>query len=196
MGEPSVKGSILGVALTQLFDLVERGQVDLREVEGALGREWFEAARAGRIAPSAWYPVQLYDRVLVLMMKRAGEGQTDYLVELGRQAAKALASQGIYKQLERKAGAEVDERFVRQLLTLAKALYSFTQWELEAFDADEGWFVIRISEARDYPDSLRWRNCGFLEAMTAQAVGRAVTLTSERRPGDCIRFRIQWRAPA
>ena len=192
--EPSVKGSILAVALAQLFELVERGKVDLREVEDTLGREWYEAARAGRIAPSAWYPVDFYDRVLVLMMSRAGDGRSEYLVELGRQAAGALASQGIYKQLDRQAGDEADERFVRQLLTLAKALYSFTRWELEALDADEGWFVIRISEAERYPESLRWRNCGFLEAMTAHAVGRPCTLTSERATPDCIRFRIQWRS--
>jgi hypothetical protein len=194
--EPSVKGSILAVALAQLFELVDRGQIERGEVEATLGREWSEAARAARIAPSAWYPVQLYDRVLTLMMERAGGGRSEYLVEMGRQAARALARQGIYKQLERKAGGETDERFVRQLLTLAKALYSFTQWELESFDGDEGWFVIRISQARDYPDSLRWRNCGFLEAMTAQAVGHPVALTSERRPADCIRFRIQLRGPS
>src|SRR5262245_34110825 len=191
--EPSVKGSILGVALAQRFELVERGKVDLREVAETLGRDWFEVARANRVAPSAWYPVDFYDRVLVLMMNRAGDGRSEYLVELGRQAAAALASQGIYKQLERKAGDEADERFVRQLLTLARALYSFTTWELETFEPDEGWFVIKISDAARYPESLRWRNCGFLEAMTAHAVGRAVTLTSERQPADTIRFRIQWR---
>ena len=194
--EPSVKGSILAVALAQLFQLVERGRVDLREVEATLGREWFEAARASRIAPSAWYPVDFYDRVLVLMMNRAGDGRPEYLVELGRQAAAALASQGIYKQLGRKAGDEPDERFVRQLLTLAKALYSFTNWELEAFDAEGCWFVIRVSEAARYPESVRWRNCGFLEAMTSQAIDRPCTLTSDREPADCIRFRVHWRPDA
>ena len=194
--EPSVKGSILAVALAQLFELVERGRVDLREVEETLGPEWFQAARGGRIAPSAWYPVDFYDRVLVLMMNRAGDGRTEYLVELGRQAAAALASQGIYKQLGRKAGDEPDERFVRQLLTLAKALYSFTNWELEAFDAAECRFVIKVSEAARYPESVRWRNCGFLEAMTSQAIERPCTLASEREPADCIRFRVHWRAAA
>ncbi|HTO68220.1 MAG TPA: hypothetical protein VMR31_00025 [Myxococcota bacterium] len=191
--EPSIKGSLLAVGLAQLFQLVERGKIDVREVEATLGREWFEAARGGRIAPSAWYPVDFYDRVLVLMMNRAGDGRSEYLVELGRQGAVALASQGIYKQLGRKAGDEVDERFVRQLLTLAKALYSFTVWDLEALDADAGWFVIRINEAARYPDSLRWRNCGFLETMTSEAVGRPCTLVSERPSPDLIRFRIQWR---
>jgi hypothetical protein len=192
--EPSVKGSILAVALAQLFQLVERGKIDLREVEDTLGREWLQAAQGGRIAPSAWYPVDFYDRVLTLMMNRAGDGRSEYLVELGRQAAAALASQGIYKQMGRKAGDEVDERFVRQLLTLAKALYSFTHWELESFDADAGAFVIRISQADRYPESLRWRNCGFLEAMTSQAIERPCTLTPERPSPDCIRFRVQWGA--
>ncbi|HTO09721.1 MAG TPA: hypothetical protein VMR86_21905 [Myxococcota bacterium] len=127
-----------------------------------------------RVAASAWYPVRIYDRVLTLMMKRAGGGQTEYLVELGREGTAALARQGMYKQMDRQAGSEPDAAFVRTLLTLAKALYSFTSWELESFDARAGSFVIRISGAGDYPDSLRWRNCGFLETMTSQAIGRPV----------------------
>jgi hypothetical protein len=128
-------------------------------------------------------------------LQRAGGGDTEYLVALGREAATTLARQGIYKQLGRQAGADVDASFVRTLVTLAKALYSFTSWELESFDADAGTFVIRISGAGDYPDSLRWRNCGFLETMTSQAIGRPCALTSERKPWDCIRFQVQWRDP-
>jgi len=150
-------------------------------------------AQWDRIAPSAWYPVRVYDRVLTLMMQRAGDGRTEYLVELGREASAALARQGIYKQMDRRAGSEDPERFVRTLLTLAKALYSFTSWDLEQYDAATGKFVIRISGAGDYPESLRWRNCGFLEAMTSQATGRACTLTSVREPWDCIRFYLEGR---
>ena len=149
--EPSVKGSILAVALGQLRSLVERGVVTQADAEAAVG-DRLPTAQWDRIAPSAWYPVTLYDRVLTLMMQRAGGGNTEYLVELGREAAGVLARQGIYKQLGRHAPADPDERFVRTLLTLAKALYSFTQWDLEEFSSDLGWFVIRISGAADYPE--------------------------------------------
>lgn len=192
---PAVKGTLLGVALGQVGALVERGGLREAEVEAALGADWRNVARSVQVAPSAWHPVEFYDKALTLMMNAAGGGDPEYLVELGRQAARDLTRQGVYKQLDRQAPENADPGFVCGLVTLAKALYSFTTWELAEFNADEGWFVIRVTGAGEYPESLRWRNVGFLEAMTTQATRRACRVTSERGPRDCIQFRVGWTPP-
>ena len=189
---PSVKGTLLGVALSQVSGLVERGVIGEADVERALGADWRAVARSVQIAPSAWHPIEFYDRALTLMMNTAGGRDPEYLVELGRQAAADLAKQGIYKQLDRQAPENAGDAFVRSLVTLAKALYSFTTWELDEYHADEGWFSIRVTGAGEYPESLRFRNVGFLETMTTHATRRACRVTSERSPRDCIRFRVEW----
>jgi hypothetical protein len=193
---PSIKGSVFAIAVEQLNALVARGALGNAEVEAVLGGEWLRLVQAGHIAPSAWYPVALYDRILTLLMNTAGGGNPEYLIQQGREAAARLTSQGIYKQLDRQVVGEVDERFVRNLLTMSKAIYSFTVWELEELDADERRMVLRVSEAADYPDSLRWRNCGFLEEMIGHAAQAPCSVESTRAPWDTIRFRVQLRGTA
>ncbi len=193
--QPSVKGTLVAVVLGQVNELIERRAIPQAEVDQALGADWRNVAKSVSVAPSAWYPIEFYDRALTLMMNAAGRGDPEYLVELGRQAAGNLAKQGIYKQLDRQAPPQADEGFVRSLVTLAKALYSFTHWELAEFDANANWFVIQVTGAGEYPESLRWRNVGFLEAMTSAAIRRPCRVTSERGPRDTIRFRVEWTQP-
>jgi hypothetical protein len=175
--------------VSQLNDLLRSGLLQNEDLDDALGPENADLVESGSVVSALWYPAELYDRMLTLMMRKAGGGKAEYLVEQGRLAVAALAATGVYPQLGREG--PVDAASVRMLLSLSKAMYSFTSWELGAMEPDEGWFELVISDAAHYPDTFRWRNVGFIEAMTEHATGRRWRVTSRRERPDRIRFTVR-----
>jgi hypothetical protein len=186
---PSVKGSLIAVGMSQLNEQRRSGLIRDEDLDEALGPEYAELVTSGNVAIASWYPADLYDRMLSLMMHRAGGGKPEYLVEQGRRAVSALEATGIYQQLACRGG--LTRGFVRLLLSLSSAMYNFTTWDLGALEPDQGWFELVISGAARYPDTFRWRNVGFIEAVTERATGRSWRVTSERKTPDRIHFLVR-----
>jgi hypothetical protein len=184
--EPSIKGSVVRVTVEELRDLVRVGTLREDAVRAALGPEAAELALDRTVSVSAWIPVRLYDAILRHLIRTVGRGHMEYMVEGGRRTARALAEQGMYAQLERRSDGRADPTVVRLIVTLSKAIYNFTRWELGSFA--DGAFEIVISEAGDYPDTLMWRNVGFVEVATSQATGEPWSVGCERPTRDCIRL--------
>lgn len=189
---PSVKGVLLDVALKQVEGYLDAGEIRENDLADALGAEFGDLTPGVNLLISSWYPAELYDRLLTLMMTHAGGGKVEYLAGLGREAAMSIVATGIYGQL----GIEGDasRATVRKILSLAQAMYNFTTWEVGEVAEDGDAFQIVISRARDYPDSFRWRNVGFIEAVVEQVTGRRWQVTSERAAPDRIVFDVRVRA--
>lgn len=193
MMEPSIKGSVLEASLSQLRDLVRRGALSEPKLRYYLGPETAAFALDQPILVSEWYPVRLYDRVLRAMVQELHGGRVGELAEAGRHTARALAEKGIYAQLSRPPDGRADPFLVRLIISLSRAIYNFTSWDLGAFE--DGAFEIVISDADEYPDTFMWRNVGFVEVATTQATGHPWTVTCTRPARDRIVLRVT-RAPS
>jgi hypothetical protein len=180
----SIKGSLLSTAITKLMEYATSGILEEQDVEAALGDEYADLVTPDRVGIGFWYPAELYDRLLTLMMERVGHGKPEYLAQQGREAAATLVDSGIYIQLGLEGA--LSRGLVRTMLTLSNSMYNFTTWEMGAGEPAEGWFEIIISDAARYPESFRWRNEGFIEAITERASGRPWRVTSERSTRDRI----------
>jgi hypothetical protein len=115
----------------------------------------------------------------------------EYMAEAGRRTARVLAEKGVYAQLERRHDGRADRGLVRLVTSLSKSIYNFTSWDVGRFE--DGLFEIVISEAKDYPDTLMWRNVGFVEVATSQATGGSWTVSCERPTRDRVVLRVSLR---
>jgi len=189
---PSVKGMLVAIALEQAQGYVKTGEIREQDLEDALGPDYADLAGHAGVMISSWYPAELYDRLLTLMMTRVGNGKAEYLVEQGRQAVASIVATGIYGQLG--VEGDISRAGIRKILTLAAVMYNFTTWEVGDVAPEGDRFQIVISNASDYPDSFRWRNLGFVEAVVDHSTGRHWRVESERETRDRIIFDVRARA--
>jgi hypothetical protein len=188
---PSIKGSLLAVSIGQLKQLRDRGVIEDDDVEAAIGAEHLALVTSGGVSISRWYPADLYDRLLTLMMRHAGNGKPEYLVEQGRQVVATMVESGIYAQFALEGA--ISRGMVRKIISLSSVMYNFTTWDVGDVRPEEGWFQIVVSDAARYPESFRWRNIGFIEAMVGRATGSQCHVTSERERPDRIVFTVRLR---
>jgi len=168
--------------------------------EGRLSRERLEASlEAGDLAyldekqsPTAWIPIETYDRAVQLLARVEAPGNRDaYLVSRGERSAERLAALGIYSQLD--ASAEnLGTRIGKMIITVAVAIYIFGQWHFEVGEV-QGSFEIRVEDAAAMPEVARLATQGFVQAVATRVSGAPRRVTSERPRPDLVLLRA---APA
>jgi hypothetical protein len=115
-------------------------------------------------------------------------GRIEAMAEAGRRTARSLIDKGLYAQLHWPPDGRTNPALVRLIISLSKAIYNFTTWELARFE--DGSFEIAISDAKTYPDTLMWRNVGFVEVATSQATGESWSVRCERSTRDRIQLQV------
>jgi hypothetical protein len=199
MTTPSIKGSIFANVVEDVNKVVASGE--LRKEELA---RWLGAAEVGlldaKILVSNWYDIRSYDRMNALLRDVVGNGSNEYLRERGRETARKLGAAGIYAQLEylsrtevsRAAGAARFEAFgrdLRKLTTLSASILNFSVWTPKPDPQHADRYVIEVTDARDFPDTLAWRSDGFVNGMSAKH-SRGDLWCWERPSQDRVLFRM------
>jgi len=176
---PSIKGSVFATAVESVNKLLAQHSVSREE----LGR-WLKPDDIPlldqEVSVSEWYDIRVFSRMNELLRDVEGEGKNEYLRRIGKQSARRLLEAGLYQQMEylqntqlRKASTpkarfEAFGRDLRLLTTLGSSLYNFIKWEAAPDPAQEGCYLIKLSEAQDFSDVACWRMEGFMNEMAVQ----------------------------
>ena len=199
--EPSVKGSIL----ESVVEAVNKHRASGAISAGDLDRWLTPADRAILDSPvliSKWYPIATYDRLNTLLLETIGDGDPNYLVELGREnASRLIDSGGLYAQLEYLSRAEVVrvedphdryEAFGRDLVVLC-SLHSialnFAKMKRRPDPEHPRRWICEVTDARRYPDTYALRCLGFVNEM-ARRYGEPELWTWERPSPDVLHWRM------
>jgi hypothetical protein len=200
MAVPSIKGSVFIKTVEDLNKMVADREISADEFE----RQLCESDRAllqQTIGVSSWYDIEMYDRMVALLLDIKGHGDPQYLVERGRATAERLMEGGLYQQFEylnRTAAMghpDPEESFaaygrdLRLLATLSASLLNFSKWSAEPDPDHSRRWMLRVAEAGAYPDTLAWTTMGVINRMVEEA-GSGMSWTWKRVSADEIHFRM------
>jgi len=96
---PSIKGTVFIRAVEDILKLVSKGTLSRSELQRRL-RPADAKVLDQPVAPSSWYDVQIYGRLLEFLRDVEGEGSNEYLRERGARSAELLRQAGLYQQME------------------------------------------------------------------------------------------------
>lgn len=197
MSEPSIKGSAFELAASDLLAAIERGVVPREQVVTALEPGDFELLET-KPSPSSWVPIGTYARVVELLLRFEGHGNTAYLRRRGARAAERLFDSGLYAQLRHGAAIGIlteeaggdsvfTERDGRLMASLSGAIFNFGTWSFRVMPSA---YEVEARDSAALPDVARHAAEGFLEVMTERTSRREVRVTSHRIAPDVIVFTI------
>jgi len=183
----SIKGVALQSVVEDVWRLRDAGRVDdaLLEARTKPGDRYLLDELP---APSLWYPVDGYGRLLDLLWEVEGAGDPSYPVARGARAAERILAAGIYARVVETAEKWGGDHVGRAVLNLATGFYDFTRWDLRGSSADAA-FSVEVEDAADLPEVARLTAQGFLEVLFGRTGPARVT--SERTATDRVVFRVE-----
>lgn len=176
---PSVKGSVFAAVVEDVNKMIAEERVSQSDLERWLLPEDLDLLNK-LISVAMWYDVRAYERMNIMLRDVEGGGSNEYLRECGRQTARRLLEGGMYGQLEYLHRTQLstaqapDKRFaafgrdLRRLSTLSASILNFSTWSVEVDPEAELQYLIRVSGAEAYPETLCWRSDGFINEMATQ----------------------------
>lgn len=187
MPEPSVKGTLVQAAVSELRELEQQGSVSRATLERDLKPDDLELLDDDLLV-SAWYSMASYGRILEAIAAAKGRDADEDSVETGRQGAHRLVKMGLYRQLDERTAERWEERVGKLLLSVASLLWNFGGWEW--LGMDETGFRIRFQGASPMPRSYALRTQGFVEYLASRAAGSPVRTQMQRSAdGNTLDFR-------
>jgi hypothetical protein len=185
MDVPSIKGIALQLAVEPIQQLLDSGQLSRQELELQLQPEDLQIIDE-KIVVGMWYPVASFTRILALEKDGNRVTQAD-LVEAGVGAAARLFDSQIYKHFVSTA-ENWGPRAGHTLVKLASMILTFADWSYDSGPANGNTFTIEVTDARDFPDALRYLVQGVIQVLGERVNDVPVQLTSERPTPDHIIF--------
>ncbi len=192
MAELRIREAALRTAREEILALVADGRLTWETLDARL--EPGEISVLHEMPPSLhWYPVATCDRLLTTLMDVDGDGSSDYLVERGKKAVESFTAGNLELRIEEalQNHDSCDSWWAgvgATLVALPSAIYSDSNWVL-APGEERGRFIIEVTEAGGFPESLRHSVQGALEHLATRLVGGLVRVTSGRPSPDRIVFR-------
>jgi hypothetical protein len=184
---PAVKGTLFAAAIEELDTLLEEGRVCRDELEVRLEAEDLEHV-GSKPEPDAWYAIASYARLREIADDKRARRRREDLVEQGRRVFKVLSGRGEYQEIASRI-EDWGGRFGFFGITIWSSFYNFMRWEFEE-TGRPGIFEVIVSEARELPESERYRIQGFIEAHTRFATGGPASVSSERTTPAQIVFNV------
>jgi len=184
---PAVKGALFAAAIEELETLLEEGRVCRDELEVRLEAQDLEHI-GSKPEPDAWYPISSYARLREIADDKRARRRREDLVEQGRRAFDVLSGRGEYQEIASRI-EDWGGRFGFFGITIWSSFYNFMRWEFEE-TGRPGIFEVIVSEARELPESERYRIQGFIEAHTRFATGGPASVSSERTTSAQIVFSV------
>ncbi len=175
MSEPSIKGTTFQGVIDDLHAAVAQGVVSIEEAEARLDpAEVPFLDPETKANPASWYSIESYRRMVELLLDVVGNGDLAYLTGRGEQAAIRLRDAGVYQQVEyvgRINEARGDrentlaelKRQLRLIVTLARSIYNFGEWDVEV-DGEQ--LRVVVTDARALPDISVLTIEGFMNQMS------------------------------
>ena len=197
---PSIKGSIVANHAEVLQKYLAKAQVPASELARRFQPGELELL-AGPIEATRWYDVRMYKRLLEFLRDYPGEGDNQYLIDAGRRSAENLIRAGIHQQLEYLRRTQHQERiepaerfaaFGRDLRLLSSITGSILNFSPVTVVQDPEYryrWILRRSEAREFPDVLCWTTQGFSNRM-AEEHGSPDLWYWERPEPDQVQYRM------
>jgi hypothetical protein len=190
MAIPSIKGTAFQSAHDDVHALLTRRAITRAALEVALEARDLRLLEE-KVSPSAWYPMDSYDRLLRLLCEKEARGRSEeYLIARGVKAGERIAATGIYQQLDTTTEA-LGIRTGRVVVSIAGLIFNFTSWHFEREGATLGHFSIRVEDAANFPEIARFTTQGFIQNAATRIVGRPMQATSERPLPSRILFHVE-----
>lgn len=190
MRDPSVKGTLFKNMCELVLDLRRTGKLSDAQIEKALTADEIDQLDA-EVAIGAWYPLDVYHRMLELAASTGPEGPAAFAEASGHASAEQVITLGIYSQLDDRTEEAWEQRVARILSTLWGAFFSIG--EARCIRADGEGFEIEMTGVAVMTDLLIARAQGFIECLARRAAGsnRVVVRAERARGGDTVVFRGQ-----
>jgi hypothetical protein len=191
---PCVKGSVFLMSVQGVKRLMAEGRLSREEVEFELHRDDLRFLEE-KILPAGWYPVEAFDRFASISVDVLSDGDPGHLAELAEDAAARILGSQAYQGFidSAKAGRE-SSRARSSVLTMAQLMLSFSRWELDSETAGGRRFEIRVTDAGDMPETLRYAGQGFVQHLATIVAEEPCTVSSERLDQETIIFRGRTRS--
>ena len=183
----SIKGVALKLVADAIREMLGSGRITRDELEDELEKEDLDLLD-GEVVPGLWYPISSFARLLTLALERDGQTKPEDWVRVGFEAGeKLLAGQAHQKVL---STAETwGDRSGFALVNLAPLLFNFSKWSFASESRSSRLFRVEVSEAREFPEVLRYMAQGVVEFLATRVQGRPVKVVSERPEPDLVVFR-------
>jgi hypothetical protein len=169
---PSIKGTVFLGLVEDVQKLLAKKALKREELS-----RWLQpkdlAFVDSAVQPHEWYDIRVYARLSELLRDVEGKGKNEYLVKRGERSARRLIDGGLYSQLEYLQAAsfgrksDPSERFaafgrdLARTTTLSASILNFSKWTAKPDPSHANRWLMEVSEAREYPETLAWATLGF-----------------------------------
>lgn len=182
---PSIKGVALQLAVEAVNRLLDEGRISREELEVRLDPEDLRILDQ-KVLPGMWYPIDSLGRLVQITAEEAhGRGGVDAVVDVGVEAAEKLFGSELYRTFVSTA-EKWGRRAGPTLVRLAPLLCNFTRWSYETGSAGGYRFRVRVDEAGEFPEVLRFIAQGFIQYLAQRVDDHPVRVVSERPAPDRI----------
>jgi len=191
VSHPSIKGSVFSSVVEDVERLIRAGLVSREKVEAKLGEEVLSHLDES-IQPALWYPIESYRALAEILVEIEGGGRMEYMFERGKRSAERLMNAGLYEQLRYASGKDASGTHQqirsagRLIVTLAPAMFNFTRWSFHVDSDTSKRFTIKVKDAGELPELLRYSAAGFCHAVAEAACKAKLSIRHERVRSDEI----------
>lgn len=182
---PSLKGISLQIAIDRLNRHVDSGKLTHEKMEERLQPEDFEIL-GKRIAATLWYPLENYERIVLLIQEIEGGVGDRFWVQFGEDTARETLSSAAVQVLI-KGARKFGNRAGIPLVKLGNLFFNFSEWRFEGDDLEH--FTIEITGAEPMPEIVRHAVQGFIQHVVFEFTGSPIKVTAERPRRDTVIFR-------
>jgi hypothetical protein len=187
MAVASIKGVAVQLVADAIQKLLSTGSITRDELEVALEKQDLELLDGG-VVPGLWYPISSFARLLTLALERDGRTEPEDWTRVGFEIANKLLAGRAHQEVVSTAKSWGD-RSGFALVNLAPLFLNFSSWSFEKESRSSRLFRVEVTDAREFPDVLRYMGQGVVEFLATQVQGRPVEVVSDRPAPDLVVFR-------
>ncbi|MFI5314736.1 MAG: hypothetical protein ACHQ6T_03475 [Myxococcota bacterium] len=176
---PSIKGSVFSALVEDINKLLAGKRLKQEELARWLNPKDLQVL-AAPVQPFEWYDIRSYARMSELLRDVEGGGSNEYLRKRGARNAKRLLEAGLYQQLEytqrtlfaqeseKNARFEAFGRDLGRLTTISASILNFGRTTHKPDPDRKMRWLLEITQAKAYPETLVWASDGFTNEMARQ----------------------------
>lgn len=182
---PSLKGITMQYAVKRLRAHRESGKLTDDVIEARLERDDREILDH-RINTTLWYPIDSYDRIMLLLREVEGGTGDEWWIRFGEEHAEELL---LFRpvQVIMRGARSFGSRAGSALIKLSRLYFNFGEWSFDGDSLES--FTAEVRETAPMSEPCRLIVLGFIRYLVRQFVGHDVTIVSERPAEDVIIYR-------
>ena len=182
--KPSLKGATVAYAVKRLLVHRETGKLTDDLLDSHLEPDDREILE-NRVAPTLWYPLENYDRLVLLLREIEGGAGDEWWIQYGEESAGEILTYAPI-QLMLKGARRFGPRAGSVLVKMSQLYFNFTRWQFEGDSLES--FHVEVHEAEGMSEICRLIILGFLRYLARDFVGHDVEIVSSRPTEDLILY--------